>query len=261
MYISNLGKVFAAAVGLLPLFVSAAPSIPLSKRQPAPAGPGNQFLGSLTWYPQQPELILATVSNNSTTHYALLSKNNLFDDLHPYRPLQAATTSGTPITLVGTRHPYPSIDDTQFKDFPPGTAWERYFNMSAYLPPFTDASGPESRCLSFQLPKIIDALAIDDTKPDLHLADIFLTQGLTQVELISTPVHYNVTVLPGTGTPTSDAPEAAQTGPTISQAPGIFLPSSVQTGQPVNVLQGLTPTAPEFFINSKTYSNVKALPE
>ncbi|KAL8645994.1 MAG: hypothetical protein Q9226_007052 [Calogaya cf. arnoldii] len=234
MYWSTTVNIFGAFVALLPLFVSAAPVA-----QPAPTGPGNVFLGSLTWYPQQPDLVLASVSNNSTAHYAILTKNNLFDDLHPYRPLQVSTLSGASVAIVGSRYPYPSIEDAQFRDFPPGTVWQRYFNMSAYMPPMPDVKVEESRCFSFQLPKTVDALIMDGMRPEQHLADIFLTKGLTQVTLESLPLHQNVTVLQGT--PTVDALGAAQTIPASEQDAGVFLPPSVQTGNPVNIMQNLNP--------------------
>lgn len=263
MYVATLANVFGAAVVLLPLLVSAAPASPQLK-QSAPTGPGNQFLGSLTWYPQQPDLILASVSNNSTAHYAILTKNNLFDDLHPYRPLEVDSLSGASVPLVGSRYPYPNIEDAQFRDFPPGTVWERYFNMSAYMPPMPDIKVPESRCFSFHLPQRVEALLIDDNQPSQHLADIFLSKGLTLVELASTPLHQNITVSPGTATPTNGALAAAQTIPAELQAPGVFLPPSVQTGIVVNSLQGLTPidsTNPSFVINSRKSSSVRAKPE
>lgn len=241
----------ANVVVLLPLLVSAGPISQL--KQAAPTGPGNEFLGSLTWYPQQPDLLLATVSNNSTAHYAILTKNNLFDDLHPYRPLQVATVSGAPVALIGSRYPYPNIEDSQFRDFPPGMVWERYFNISAYMPPMSDTNVTESRCFSFQLPKVVDALVIDDLTPSPHLADIFLTKGLTQVQLVSTPIHQNVTVAPGPATPASGASAAAQTIPAGAQPAGVFIPSSVQTGTVVTSLQGLAPVnaAPGFVINAR----------
>ncbi|KAL8846963.1 MAG: hypothetical protein Q9221_007976 [Calogaya cf. arnoldii] len=250
MYWSTTVKIFGAFVALQPLFVSAAPAAPhrLEKKQPAPTGPGSVFLGSLTWYPQQPDLILASVSNNSTARYAILAKNNLFDDLHPYRPLQVSSLSGASVAIVGSRYPYPSIEDGQFRDFPPGSVWQRYFNMSAYMPLMPDVKVKESRCFSFQLPKTVDALNLDGMRPEQHLADIFLTKGLTQVTLESLPLHQNVTVLQGT--PTVGALGAAQTIPASEQDAGVFLPPSVQTGNPVNILQNLNPVgaAPGFVI-------------
>ncbi|KAL8993906.1 MAG: hypothetical protein Q9169_005997 [Polycauliona sp. 2 TL-2023] len=262
MYASSLVSVFGAAVGLLPPLVSSAPTTAHVKRAPAPTGSGTQFLGSLTWYPQQPDLILATVSNNSTAHYAILAKNNLFDDLHPYKPLQVIDQSGKSVAIVGSRHPYPNIEDAQFRDFPPGMVWERYLNMSAYMPPFPDIQSPESRCFGFQLPSSVEALVIDDTKPNQHLADIFLTQGITQVPLVSNPIHQNVTISPGEMIPDVVGMPSTQVTPT-DQPAGVFLPTDVQSGQVINPLQGLTAVgdAPGFIINSKAYSKVQASPE
>ncbi|KAL8785788.1 MAG: hypothetical protein Q9213_003166 [Squamulea squamosa] len=265
MYKSTVAHILSTAIVLLPLLASAAPAsaAPVSSpaKQAAPTGPGNQFLGSLTWYPQQPDLVLATVSNNSTAHYAILTKNNLFDDTHPYRPLLATSLSRAPITLVGSRYPYPLIEDAQFRDFPPGSVWERYFNMSQYLPPVADASAPESRCFSFQLPKTVEALAIDDTQTGQHLADIFLSQGLTNVELVSNPLHMNATVTPSRGTATAAAAGAAQSIP--AQSAGVFLLPSEQTGQVVNTLQSLQPINEQqgFVIGSPSISKVQAKPE
>ncbi|KAI4234778.1 MAG: hypothetical protein L6R40_006657 [Gallowayella cf. fulva] len=231
MYCLPLTVLLSTTTLLLPTLVSGAPAQAITK-QPTPSGPGEQFLGSLTWYPQQPALLLATITNNSTTHYAILTKNNLFDDNHPYNPITVRTLSGAPVALRGTRYPYDHIEDAQFRDFPPGSAWERYFNMSDYMPPSRTIRAPESQCFSFQLPTLVEALALNDADEDQHLADIFLSQGLTNVEVASNPVHMNVTIAPGT--PTAAALGAAVSIP--AEPAGVFLPPD---GQQVNVLQNI----------------------
>ncbi|KAL8773748.1 MAG: hypothetical protein Q9209_001516 [Squamulea sp. 1 TL-2023] len=257
MYEPTLAHILSTALVLLPLLASGAPASSPAK-QAAPTGPGNQFLGRLTWYSQQqPDLVLASISNNSTAHYAILTKNNLFDDSHPYRPLLAASLSRAPITLLGSRYPYPTIEDAQFRDFPPGSVWERYFNMSQYLPPVADARAPESRCFSFQLPRTVEALAIDDNKTGQHLADIFLSQGLTNVELVSNPLHMNVTVTPSGGTRTNAAAGAAQSIP--AQSAGVFLLPNEQTGHVVNTFQNVQPISEQegFVIGAGSSSEVQ----
>ncbi|KAL8707791.1 MAG: hypothetical protein Q9220_007243 [cf. Caloplaca sp. 1 TL-2023] len=234
MYRPGFARLFTIAIGLRALLVSSSPTpAKVILKQSAPTGPGNEFLGSLTWNPQAPEFVLATISNNSTTHYAVLAKNNLFDDAHPITPISVATLSGTPVTLIGTRYPYPTIDDTQFKDFPPGTVWERYFNMSEYMPPSSSIKTATSECYSFQLPTLVEALDLDNMTPRQHLADLFLSEGLTNVAVSSLPIHMNVTLMAGTGT--TGASAAAQT---LSPVPsGIYLAPSEQTGSVIDLTE------------------------
>ncbi|KAI4088677.1 MAG: hypothetical protein LQ348_003654 [Seirophora lacunosa] len=207
---------------LTPLLVSAAPVAQL--KQPVAKVPGSMFTGSLTWYPQQPELVLATISNNSTTNYAILAKNNLFDDVYTYDPLQVKSLSGEAVDLVGTRHNYPELADSQFKAFPVGAVWERYLKMSDYIPPSPELITNTSQCFNFALPASIDALNVDVAKPEQRLADLFFLQGLAQVPVESNPLHMNVTVSPGT-------PPAAFTAQEIPTQPaGLILPPSEQNG-------------------------------
>ncbi|KAI4168854.1 MAG: hypothetical protein LQ343_006067 [Gyalolechia ehrenbergii] len=233
MYVSVPKRVLSIAIAFSPLCVVGAPRPqPQFLKQVAPTGPGNEFMGSLTWYPQQPDLVLASISNNSTTTYALLAKNNLFDDAHPYAPFQVRTLSGTPVKLVGKRWPYPEIADTQFKDFAPGAIWQRYFNMSLYMPPSAQYQQPTSECFSFSLPATVDALARDPANPNVRLADLFLSEGLSQVSVSANPIHMNVTVPAATGT--ASAPEVSQAIP--SQPAGVILAPDQQSGQIVNLL-------------------------
>ncbi|KAL8701661.1 MAG: hypothetical protein Q9201_004793 [Fulgogasparrea decipioides] len=231
MYIPTLAEVLSTAIALTPLLTSASPIA--QQKQAAPTGPGRDFMGSLTWYAQQPDFVLATVSNNSTTHYAILAKNNLFDDDHAFAPLTVATLYGAPVTLVGRRYPYPSIEDGQFKDFPPGTVWERYFNMSDFMPPSSSIKTPTSQCYSFSLPPTVEALNLDDAKPGQKLADLFLSEGLFEVKVDSNPIHMNVTVAPSAATTT--AAGSAQTIP--AEPSGIFLAPSEQTGTQFTLLE------------------------
>ncbi|KAL8927921.1 MAG: hypothetical protein Q9172_001147 [Xanthocarpia lactea] len=254
MHAPTLTNVFSTAVALLPLLVSGAPATSLAKRQET------QLLGSLTWYPQRPDLVLASIRNTSPVHLAILTKNNLFDDLYPYRPLAVFSLPGVNVQLVGTRFSYPSIDDSQFRDFPPGTIWERYFNMSQYMPSFPEVQGQESRCFSFRLPRDIEALVIDDAQAKPRLADLFLTQGLDRVSLASNPLHMNVTISQGNGTANNGVPGAREAIP--EQPAGVFLLQNEQTGQVVNTLQSLnSATSQPFIIGEKKLSDVKAVPE
>ncbi|KAL8921655.1 MAG: hypothetical protein Q9208_005584 [Pyrenodesmia sp. 3 TL-2023] len=239
MYSSLFVKLLGLAATLSPLLASAAPApapAPQGRglKQAAPTGEGNEFLGSVAWYPQQPDLLLATISNNSTTNYAILAKNNLFDDNHPYAPISVSTLSGKAVPLVGSRHPYPAIDDTQFKAFPIGAVWERYFNMSEYIPASSEITVPTSQCFAFALPKTVDTLNLDIAKPGQYLADLFLTNGLTQVTVASNPVHMNVTVAPATGTTTGATP--TQSLPAVPS--GLILEPSEQTGSIADLLAG-----------------------
>ncbi|KAL8636350.1 MAG: hypothetical protein Q9228_006248 [Teloschistes exilis] len=235
MCASMLVKALSTAIVVLTALVSSSPIAASSpNKQPAPSGPGNDFMGSLTWYPQQSDYLLATVSNNSTTNYAVLAKNNLFDDAYPYNPISVTTLYGTAVTLLGSRHPYASIDDTQFKAFPPGMVWERYFNMSDFMPPSPSINKPTSQCFQFQLPKSIEALNLDQAKAGQGLADIYFTSGLADVTVESNPIHYNVTLTPGT--PTTGAPSVAQTIP--SEPSGVYLSPAQQSGSIINLLEG-----------------------
>ena len=235
MFVSVSAIALGLAIAFSPLGIVASPVI---AKQAAPSGPGNDFMGSLTWYPQNPDLLLATISNNSTVKYAVLAKNNLFDDAHPFAPLQVTDLSGTPITLVGSRWSYTGIDDTQFKDFPPGAVWQRYFNMSEYLPPSTQYKTPTSQCLAFALPPTVEALNKDQMTPNQHLADLFLSKGITEVTVDANPIHMNATVPPSTGT--AAAAGAAQPIPT--EPSGIILPASQQSGAVINLLEGSQPS-------------------
>ncbi|KAL8744219.1 MAG: hypothetical protein Q9184_008024 [Pyrenodesmia sp. 2 TL-2023] len=243
MYSSFSAKLLGLAVTLSPLLTSGAPapgpaSPPASQRrqlkQAAPTGEGNVFLGSVAWYPQQPDLLLATISNNSTTNYAILAKNNLFDDDHPFAPISVTTLSGKAVPLVGSRHPYPGIEDTQFKAFPVGAVWERYFNMSQYIPASSEITIPTSQCFAFALPKMVETLNLDIAKPGQYLADLFLTNGITQVTVESNPMHMNVTVAPAMGTATAATP--TQSLPAV--ASGLILSPSEQTGSIADLLAG-----------------------
>ncbi|KAL8721393.1 MAG: hypothetical protein Q9225_001908 [Loekoesia sp. 1 TL-2023] len=247
MYVLVSAKVLSIAIAFLPLCVVGAPAQPQPNKQAAPTGPGNDFMGSLTWYPQQPELLLATVSNNSTVHYAILAKNNLFDDAHPFAPFQVSTLSGSPVTLVGNRWRYPGIDDTQFKDFAPGAVWQRYFNMSDYMPPSAQYETPTSECFSFSLPPTVEALDLDNASQGQHLADLFLSKGMVEVHVDANPIHMNVTVPPGTGT--TPASGALQTLP--AEPSGVILAPSEQTGSIINLLE--SPQGPTANLDGTTF--------
>ncbi|KAI4145719.1 MAG: hypothetical protein LQ341_002295 [Variospora aurantia] len=197
--------------------------------EPRPPVPGSTFIGSLTWYPRQPDLVLASISNNSTTNYYILAKNNIFDNEHTYRPLQVQTLSEEPVTLVGGRYHYPQMADTQFKNFPVGAVWQRYLNMSDYMPPSPDIQIPTSKCFQFALPQKVEALNVDVKKADQLFSDLFLINGLVQVPVESNPLRMNVTVAPGTPPATMEP----GTGPTPTapyQEPGLILELAVQTG-------------------------------
>ncbi|KAL8988574.1 MAG: hypothetical protein Q9177_002378 [Variospora cf. flavescens] len=176
-----------------------------------------------------PDLVLASISNNSTTNYYILAKNNIFDDEHTYRPLQVQTLSEEPVPLVGGRHPYPEMADSQFKNFPVGAVWQRYLKMSDYMPPSPDIQIPTSQCFRFALPQRVEALNGDVKKADQPLSDLFLTNGLVQVPVESNPLHMNVTVAPGTP-PATMAPGTGPTPIPPSQPAGLILELDAQTG-------------------------------
>ncbi|KAL8837785.1 MAG: hypothetical protein Q9170_002403 [Blastenia crenularia] len=237
MFTSVSAKVFSIAILSSPLCVLGAP---VHTKQAAPSGPGNDFMGSLTWYPQQPDLLLASISNNSTSKYAILAKNNLFDDAHPYAPLQVSSLSGAPVALVGSRWPYPTIEDSQFKTFEPGAVWQRYFNVSEYLPPSAQYKIPTSECFSWSLPSAVEALNIDNMRPDQHLADMFLTKGLTEVTVDSVPIHMNATVPPASATGATGATGTTATSGASESIPvepsGIILAPAQQSGSVVGII-------------------------
>ncbi|KAI4289128.1 MAG: hypothetical protein L6R35_001604 [Caloplaca aegaea] len=212
---------------LTPLLVSASPVAQML--EPRPPVPGSSFIGSLTWYPRQPDLVLASISNNSTTNYYILAKNNIFDDEHTYRPLQVQTLSGEPVPLIGGRHPYPHMADSQFKNFTVGAVWQRYLNMSRYMPLSPDIQIPTSQCFRFALPQSVDALNSDLQRADQPISDLFLTNGLVQVPVESNPLHMNVTVAPGTP-PATMAPGTGPTPTAPFQEPGLILDLEAQTG-------------------------------
>lgn len=229
MYVSSSVTLLSIAIATSPWCVVGAPL-----KQAVPAGPGNEFMGSLTWYPEQPDLLLASISNNSTTTYSILAKNNLFDDDHAFAPIQVSTLSGTPVKLVGNRWSYPDMDDSQFKDFVPGAIWERYFNMSQYMPPSAQYTVPTSQCFGFALPLTVETLARDPANPNERLADLFISKGISEVSVVSIPIHMNVTVPPGTRT-VAAAPQVSQAIP--SQPAGVILTPEQQSGEITNLLQ------------------------
>lgn len=247
MYVSSSITLLSIATALSPWCVAGAPAQQLAK-QAAPTGPGNEFEGSLTWYPQQPDLLLASISNNSTTTYAILAKNNLFDDNHAFAPISVSTLSGTPVKLVGNRWSYPEMEDTQFKEFVPGAIWERYFNMSEYMPPSAQYIQPTSECFSFSLPLTVEALAKDPTNPNQRLADLFISKGLTEVSVNSYPIHMNVTVPPGTRTAASAA-RPLQAIP--SQPAGVILTPEQQSGEVTSLLASGQPVEAMTFTIAK----------
>ncbi|KAL9020033.1 MAG: hypothetical protein Q9185_002722 [Variospora sp. 1 TL-2023] len=212
---------------LIPLLVSASPVAQM--REPRPPVPGSSFIGSLTWDPRQPDLVLASISNNSTTNYYLLAKNNIFDNEHTYRPLRVKTLSGDPVPLIGGRHPYDDTNDTQFKKFPVGAVWQRYLNMSAYMPLSPDIQIPTSQCFQFALDETVDCVNSDVKKPDQYLADMLLLNGFEQVPVESNPLHMNVTVAPGTP-PATMVPGTGPTPTAPSQLSGLIFNLAAQTG-------------------------------
>ncbi|KAL8974436.1 MAG: hypothetical protein Q9197_001342 [Variospora fuerteventurae] len=194
-----------------------------------PPVPGSSFVGSLTWDPRQPDLVLASISNNSTTNYLLLAKNNIFDNEHTYRPLRVKTLSGDPVPLIGGRHPYNRTEDSQFKDFPVGAVWQRYLNMSAYMPLSPDIQIPTSQCFQFALDETVTCLNYDVKKPIQTIPDLYLLNGFEQVPVESNPLHMNVTVAPGTP-PATMPPGTGPTPTAPSQSPGLILDLPAQTG-------------------------------
>ncbi|KAL8866176.1 MAG: hypothetical protein Q9174_006454 [Haloplaca sp. 1 TL-2023] len=217
-------------------YVSCAPltSSSLSPRQfKSGATAEGPFLGSLAWYPQQPDFLLATVSNNSTTNYGILAKNNLFDDDHPYNPLQVSSLTGGRMDLEGTRYSYDGIADAQFKNFPVGMVWQRYFNMSGYMP-LQGYTTPTSKCFQFQLPAAVEGLNLDKRTGNQRIADLFFLNGLEQIPLVSNPIHYNVTV--PAGDPVPD--KLGDVEPIPTQSRGIYIPPSLQSGSVIDLLEG-----------------------
>ncbi|KAI4160247.1 MAG: hypothetical protein L6R39_000242 [Caloplaca ligustica] len=247
MYVPQVSKALGIGLAFSPFLVSAAPALPNNfVKQAVPTGPGSVFLGSLTWYSQQPDLVLATISNNSTTNYAVLAKNNLFDNNYAFAPLSVATLSGTPVTLVGTRYPYPDINDKQFMDFPVGAVWERYFNMSGYIPPSPQIVTPTSQCFTISIPTRVETLDLDKAKDGQHLADLFLTNGISEVVVDSNPIHMNVTVQPGASK--TVAIGAAQSLP--AEPSGLILAPSQQTGSILDRLEDPSPDPPSVDTNA-----------
>ena len=195
-----------------------------------------QFTGVIANSGMETEgLILVTIENNSTGNYSIEARNNLFDNLNPYRPLSVKTLAGQPVQLVGSSYPYGALTDAAFINFSPGSIWQRELNMTEYIPPDPTATKAYSACFSIAFISGISAVNTTDFQPDEDLATGFLSPNdNAEIFIEATPLHINITVAPGKGA--SAAAVAAST-----TAVGTQLPATIIQGTETGV-GGAAPT-------------------
>ena len=154
-----------------------------------------QLIGSINHYGDETDGFLSvTVENNGTANYSIEARNNLFDDLNPYRPLVVKNLAGQIVPLVGTLYPYGSVDDSAFIGMSPGSIWQRILNMTEYIEPDTTASQPHSECFSVGFPSGIFAVNTTDFVAGENLATGFLGHDAVELFVAATPLHLNITV-------------------------------------------------------------------
>jgi len=159
----------------------------------------SQFVGTIAPIGSETDgLIMVTIQNNSTGNYSIEARNNLYDDANPYQPLKVKTQAGTLVTLVGSSYPYGQLVDSAFVTMSPGAVWQREFNMTEYIPTDPTVKIPTSKCFSISFPDALFAVNTTNFVADEHLATGFLGGASVETFIKSTPLHLNITVMPGT---------------------------------------------------------------
>ncbi|KAK4694676.1 hypothetical protein P7C71_g2945, partial [Lecanoromycetidae sp. Uapishka_2] len=146
-------------------------------------------------------MVLVTLENNSTGNYSMEAINNLFDDANPYQPLNVNNLAGEAINLLGNLASYGPLSDTDFISMPPGAFWQREFNMTEYLPPDSTIAKPTSECYVVSISSGMWAINTTSFTANEDLATGFFNKkdpALTYVQVVSTPLHVNITSLPET---------------------------------------------------------------
>lgn len=167
-------------------------------------------------------LVLVTIENNSTGNYSMEAINNLFDSANPYQPLDVRDMAGQAVDLLGTTASYGSLSDADFISMPPGALWQREFNMTEYLEPDSTIAKPTSECYVVSIPSGMWAINTTSFTSGEDLATGFFDRedpALSYVQIISTPLHVNITSLPETDyTAAAMASMTAELAPTQAAA-------------------------------------------
>lgn len=159
----------------------------------------SQFVGTITPYgPDADGLIMVTIQNPSTGNYSVEARNNIFDDANPYQPLRVKTLAGKYVTLVGSSYPYGQTTDSAFVSMSPGAVWQREFNMTEYIPADPSLKIPTSECFTVSFPDGLFAVNTTNFVANENLATGFFGGASVQVFIQSSPLHLNITAMPGT---------------------------------------------------------------
>jgi len=159
----------------------------------------SQFVGTIASVGHETDgLIMVTIENKSTGNYSLEARNNLFDNANPYRPLTVKTLAGTLVTLVGSSYPYGQLVDSAFVTMSPGAVWQRDFNMTEYIPVDPTLKIPTTECFSVSFTDGLFAVNTTNFVANENLATGFLGGASAEIFIKSSPLHLNITVMPGT---------------------------------------------------------------
>ena len=146
-------------------------------------------------------LVLVTIENNTPRDYFVAAENNLFDNDHPYQPLQVRRQNNSLVNLIGAQYSYSQQDDSSYLNISSGVIWQREFNLTQYMPPISTAPNqqPDSECFNVSIPAV-GWLASDttDLQYGTNLATWMLQHPLQQLTINALPLHVNITVQPPT---------------------------------------------------------------
>ena len=170
-------------------------------------------------------IVLVTIANNSTGNYSIEARNNLFDDANPYQPLRVKNLAGAGITLLGKQAAYGPLTDSAFISMSPGSVWQKVLNMTEYIPPDPALLNPTSECFSLYFPDGLFAVNTTNFVADEDLATGFLKGNTADIFITATPLHINVTVMPGKQTA-----GAATTATIASQEPATLIAGTASAG-------------------------------
>lgn len=161
---------------------------------------GQQLVGSILHIGVEGDgLIMVTVENNSTSNYSIEARNNLFDTLSPYQPMNVTNFAGELVSLVGAEYPYGLLTDASFVQLPAGAVWQRELNITAYMPADTTITKPTASCYYVTFPDGFWAINTTGMPSGENLATEFLTPGtsrLVDLYIASNILHLNITAVP-----------------------------------------------------------------
>ncbi len=157
-----------------------------------------QFTGTLSSIHGETDGILEVlIENTSTGNYSIEARNNLFDDVNPYQPLAVKNLVGTNMVLVGSQAVYGPLSDAAFITMSPGAVWRRTLNMTEYMLPDPTLLKPSSECFTIRFPDGIFAVNTTAFVANEDLATGFLKGASAEIFVTATPLHMNITIMPG----------------------------------------------------------------